>query len=369
MSLRYNIRLAQSEDSPALLRLINETPQEGSIRLNFERQPDFFHATGVTANEPEVWLMEDIHNSRLVASFSIGKREVYVNGKKRLTRYGNDLRIHQNYKGGRTLFRLFKKYKELMQDEWMQTVILDENKASVDTVGSGRLSLPTYHEAGQFITHMVALNTSNPSSCNQVRRATLDDIDDMQNFFDDYAKKKEFYPCYNFKKIGTGDAYYRNLNISDYFLYYNNHELSGVVGTWNQKEFKQTRFLSYHGSMKFLRHVNNLSSKIFGGLNLPSAGSLANYVSLHSILIKDNQPEVLRHILSSILSEYKNSPYDALIIGFDKCDPLHEALRGFKSHTLISNHYLASYGEIPNYLKQHAEQNEAPLFYLEPSRL
>jgi hypothetical protein len=369
MSLRYNIRLAQPEDSSALLRLINETPQEGSISLNFERQPDFFHATGVTTSEPEVWLMEDLHNSKLVASFSIGKREVYVNGKKRLTRYGNDLRIHQDYKGGRTLFRLFKKYKELMQDEWMQTVILDENKASVDTVGSGRLSLPTYHNAGQFITHMVALNKSYSPSCKQVRRATVDNIDEIQRFFDQHAKHKEFYPCYNFKKIGSKDAYYRNLNISDYFLYYNNQELIGVVGTWNQKEFKQTRFLSYHGSMKILRHINNIMSTFLGGLNLPPAGSLANYISLHSTLIKDNQPDILKKILTHILFEYKDSVYDALIIGFDKRDPLHNALQGFKSHTLTSNHYLASYGDKPEYLNLQAEQNAPALFYLEPSRL
>lgn len=369
MSLRFTIRLAQAEDSAALLKLINETPQEGSISLNFERQPDFFHATGVTTSDPEVWLMEDLHYGRLVASFSIGKRLVYVNGKKRLTRYGNDLRIHQDYKGGRTLFRLFKKYKELMQDEWMQTVILDENKASIDTVGSGRLLLPTYHPAGQFITHMVALNKSYSSPCDQVRRATSEDINEIQDFFDQHAKQKEFYPCYDFKKIGSKDAYYRNLNINDYYLYYSNQELSGVVGTWNQKEFKQTRFLSYHGSMKLLRHMSNLSSKIWGGLNLPSAGTLANYISLHSVLIKENQPKILNNILSNILFDYKNSTFDALIIGFDKRDPLHQALKDFKSHTLTSNHYLASYGDKPEYLEHQANQDFSSLFYLEPSRL
>jgi hypothetical protein len=369
MSLRYNIRLAQAEDSAALLQLINDTPQEGNISLNFERHPNFFHATGITTSEPEVWLMEDLHNSRLVASFSIGKREVYVNEKKRLTRYGNDLRIHQDYKGGRTLFRLFKKYKELMQDEWMQTVILDENKASIETVGSGRLSLPTYHLAGQFVTHMVALNKSYSPPCKQVRRATVNDVDDIQGFFDQHAKQKEFYPCYDFKKIGSKDPYYRNLDINDYFLYYNNETLIGVVGTWNQKDFKQTRFLSYHGKMKFLRLINNITRKFLGGLNLPAAGLLANYMSLHSVLLKDNQPEILEKILSRILCEYKDSENDALIVGFDKRDPLHKALKNLKSHTITSNHYLASYGDKPEYLKHQSEQDSPTLFYLEPSRL
>ena len=369
MSLRYCIRLAEPEDSSALLTLINETPQQGSIKLNFERQPNFFHATNVVTHAPEVWLMEDKQKNRLVASFSIGKREVYVQGQKRLTRYGNDLRIHNEYKGGRTLYRLFKKYKELMQDEWMQTVILDENKASIDTVSSGRLSLPTYHSAGQFITHMVALNKAYSETNESVRRATSDDVNSIQAFFDLHGKEKEFYPCYDFSKIGSDDPYYRDLIISDYFLYFQDNELVGVVGSWNQKPFKQTRFLSYHGSMKLLRHINNISSKFLGGMKLPAAGELANYISLHSILIKDNQPDILKELLLKILSEYKNSTFDALIIGFDKRDPLHHALADLKTHTLVSNHYLASYGDVPDYLDHQSESSNENLFYSEPSRL
>lgn len=369
MSLRYSIRRALPADSNALLDLFNKTPQEGGIRLNFERQPNFFHATGVSTSHAEIWVMEDLHKQQLVASFSIGKREVYVNGKIRFTRYGSDLRIHPDYTGGRTLYRLFKKYKELMQDEWMQTVILDENKASIDTVSSGRLMLPTYYKTGQFITHMVALNSSYPKNKQRVRRATPDDISTIQNFFNTYAKEKEFYPHYDFSKIGSDDPYYRNIQLRDFFLQFDKSELVGVVGCWNQKEFKQTRFLSYHGQMKFLRHINNLSSKLFGGLHLPKPGTIANYLNLHSILIKNNQPHILNNILLNILSEYKKSSFDAVILGFEKRDPLHFALSKIKSHTLISNLYIASYSEKPEYLKRQEKQDATSLFYLEPSRL
>lgn len=369
MSLRYSIRRALPSDSDALLDLFNKTPQEGSIRLNFERQPNFFHATGVSTSHAEIWVMEDLHEQQLIASFSIGKREVYVNGKIRLTRYGSDLRIHPDYTGGRTLFRLFKKYKELMQDEWMQTVILDENKASINTVGSGRLMLPTYYQTGQFITHMIALNASYPKNTQHVRRANASDIETLQTFFNTHAKEKEFYPHYDFSMIGSDDSYYRGIKLEDFFLQFDKNDLIGVVGCWNQKSFKQTRFLSYHGPMKFLRHINNLSSKLFGGLHLPNPGKIANYINLHAVLIKGNQPETLNNILLNIFSEYKNSSYDAVIVGFESRDPLHRALEKIKSHTLISNLYIASYGEKPEYLKNNEQQDSASLFYLEPSRL
>ncbi len=366
MSARFNIRRAEQSDSQALLTLINDTPQPGSVSLNFERSPNFFHSTETTTSEPEVWLMEDHHEQRLAASFSIGKRYVFVNGEKKLTRYGNDLRIHDAYKGGRTLFRLFKKYRELMQDDWMQTVILEENKASINTVGSGRISLPNYHEAGKLVTHMIALNQKIVPAKHEIRRATSSDISCIQDFFDKNAKKKQFYPCYDFSKIDSGNSYYRNLNISSYYLCIEGNELVAVAGVWDQKEFKQTRFLSYHGNMRLLRHINNIRSKLFGGLNLPAPGCVGNYISMHCVLCKDNSPKLLKSLVSKIMLDYKNSSYDALILGFDKKDILHQGVNKLKRHSLVSNHYLASYGEQPDIMN---DISAPPLMYLEPCRL
>ena len=366
MTQRFKIRRALDEDSDALIALINDTPQQGSISLNFERSPNFFHATKTTTSQPEVWLMEDTHAQRLAASFSIGKRYVYINGEKTLTRYGNDLRIHQDYKGGRTLFRLFKKYRELMQDEWMQTVILEENKASIDTVGSGRLSLPNYHQAGKLVTYMIALNQRASSPTHKIRKATHSDVTLLQEFFDHHAKKKQFYPCYDFNEINNDNPYYRNLDLSNYYLCFNGKELVGIAGTWDQKSFKQTRFLAYHGNMKLLRHINNITSKIFGGLNLPTPGNLGNYISMHSVLCKDNNPAILRSLVSQTINDHRNLNYDALIIGLDQKDALHKGLIKFKHHSIISNHYLASYGEQPDILNKPSSPS---LMYREPCRL
>jgi len=365
MSPRFEIRPAEANDSSALISLIDQTPQEGQVHLNFERNPDFFHATGVTTTEPDVWVMIDHQNAILLASFSIGKREVYVDGRKRITRYGNDLRIHQDYRGGRTLIRLFKKYHQLMQDEWMQTVILDDNKTSINAIGSGRLSLPTYHQAGQFLTHMVDMKKKQYKPVMlSVRRAKEEDKPQMQAFFNLNAPLKEFYPCYDFSQVGTSSSYYRGIKIEDYYLAYDDDGLVGMCGVWDQKAYKQTRFVSYQGKMKTLRHLNNLKSKLFGGLQLPKPGECANYLSMHSIVCDDNKVDIFKDLLNTILKHYHNSKYEALIFGFDKRDPLHQASDGLKAYQLLSNHYLASYQNNPT---EALDKNR--LFYLEPTRL
>ncbi len=365
MNSPYEIRQSRPEDSPALLNLINQTPQEGQVHLNFERQPNFFHATQVTTTQPDVWVMIDPKSNAVVASFSIGKREVYVGGKKRLTRYGSDLRIHQEYRGGRNLVRVFKKHRELMRDEWMQTVILADNNKSKNTVASGRLSLPTYYEFGQFRTHMIDLQKKQYKtvSC-LVRHASNEDKYIMQEFFDKNAPLKNFYPCYDFAKIGTSDNYYRDISIEDFFLAFRGEQLIGICGVWNQKAFKQTRFVSYQGKMKLLRYINNIKNSLLGGLQLPMPGSLANYLGVHSVLCTGNDASTFKDLLNFILKTFHGSQYEALILGFDVRDPLHQAVAGLKSYQLLSNHYLVSYDSNPT-----EEVDSQRLFYLEPTRL
>lgn len=365
MNSSYEIRLSRPEDSPALLNLINQTPQEGQVHLNFEREPNFFHATQITTIQPDVWVMIDNKSNALVASFSIGKREVYVGGKKRLTRYGNDLRLHQDYRGGRNLVRVFKKHRELMRDEWMQTVILTDNNKSKNTVASGRLSLPTYYEFGQFRTHMIDLQKKQYKTVTcLVRHASNEDKYIMQEFFDQNAPLKNFYPCYDFAKIGTDDNYYRDINIEDFFLVFRGEALIGMCGVWDQKEFKQTRFVSYQGKMKLLRHINNIKNKLFGGLQLPKPGSLANYLGMHSVLCENNDVSIFKDLLNFILKTFHDCQYEALILGFDVRDPLHQAVVGLKTYQLLSNHYLVSYDSNPT-----EEVDSQRLFYLEPTRL
>jgi hypothetical protein len=366
MSQQLEIRPAEPRDSAGLLHLIDQTPQQGQVHLNFERNPDFFHATQVTTTEPDIWVMIDGETDTIIASFSIGKREVFVNGEKRMTRYGNDLRIHKDYRGGKTLPSLFKKYREVMQDEWMQVVILEENKASINSVANGRGSYPTFYQMGQFKTYMADLSKKQFKAVThtKVRRATEVDKPLMQSFFDKHAPMKEFYPCYDFSHIGTDSTYYRGITIEDFFLAFRGDQLVGLCGVWDQKAFKQTRFVSYEGKMKVLRHVNNFKSKLLGGLQLPNPGNLASYLSVHSVVCENNDVAVFQDLLSTVLQAYYKGSYEALILGFDVRDPLHQACKSLKGYELLSNHYLASYAENPA-----DSLNKQSLFHLEPTRL
>jgi len=366
MSQRFVIRPTQESDAPGLSELLSDTPQEGSILLNFEREPNYFYATDVGTTTRDLWVMEDTENNRVMGAFSVGSRDVFVNGERKAIRYGSDLRIHRDYQGGRTLLRFLKAVPGIINDEYYQTVILEENQASLKTVGGNRLKVqPTYHPFRRHRTNMIELNRRDKHKVSlNVRRATQNDIAQMQAFFDANAGTKQFYPCYDFSKVGSADTYYRDIKLEDFFLAFDGDELVGMTGLWDQKKFKQTRIAGYAPAIGYVRPLYNLYTKIFGGLSLPPAGSLTSYIYLHCNVFKDNRSDIFADLLTTVRAELRNSQYDALVVGFDTEDPLQKVTDKYKKVELFSLHFLSGYCEDPG-----PSLNKDGLMYLETARL
>ncbi|MCD8522389.1 MAG: hypothetical protein LRY72_09030 [Saccharospirillaceae bacterium] len=339
----YCIRPASTEDSPALLRLLAATAQQGSIRLTFERHPDYFYAAAVSNEQPDIWVMEKPGHG-IIATFSIGQRRVFINGQPTTVRYGSDLRIHPDFQGGRTLYRLFGTYRQQMQHEWMQTVILDENRASLSTVGSGRNSLPHYLPAGMFTTCLISLRRKKTIANDPlIHPAGTDDIEEMQAFFDREAASKQFYPCYDFSRIGSDDPYYRNIKICDFFILREQGEITALAGLWDQKDFKQTRISGYTPLLRHVRLLYNSLTRLTGHLALPAINSLNHYLMLHSVVVKQNDPQRFARLLKTIRKAAQERNAQALACGFDNRDPLLQVARSYRGHALKSRNFIATY--------------------------
>ena len=364
---KYEMREAVEADNDLLNQLIAETPQSDEIVINFERLPCFFDGTRVTTKQNDVWVYKDIGKERLIGVFSLGFREIYVNGQKRSIRYANDLRIHPDYRGSRSLLTIFKKTREILSDnEWMQTIILAENQQSLSTVSSGRAGLPTYYPYGEIKTHLISSSKPRPllNSSFFIRHATSSDIECMQKFFNEEAPKKQFYPHYEFTDVLAGDSYYKDISLEDYFLAFDGDELVGISGVWNQKSFKQTRFVQYRGKMRWLRHLYNSYSHMAGGVVLPKEGSALNFVYLHSTLTKDNRMDVFEALFARIYQYCNQHGVFAIVGGFSTDDTLAGVFNFYKSKVMLSRQYLISYDGDPR-----STLDQASLPYVDVARL
>lgn len=335
-------QIAGAADGDDILQLFRDTPQRGRVVLNFEREPDYFRGGSVICEKPEAYIARDT-NGKLLMLYGIGSRTMYVNGQPRTVRYAHDLRIAEHARGGRLILRMAKYVGGMIAPEdLVQTVILSENTESMNSVASGRAGLPTYYPCGDIETSLLFRVPAVKGISLTLRPATLDDLPSMQQFHDQYAPRRQFYPRYQFSGLIDGSPYFNGLKVDDYWLALDGEQIVGMAALWDQKPFKQTRVVSYPAGLAWLRYFWNLWAHLAGGLHLPPAGGMIRYLMLHSVLIRDEDPQVLR----ALLARMSHSAADrgaAISAGFFIDDPLRAAVQGCRRQTMLSHHFLIGY--------------------------
>lgn len=357
MSKQWLVREAEAKDDRAIRELLKDTAQDGLIKLGFEREPSYFNAISVSYCKPEIYVYEDLTKSRVVGMFSAGQRELYINGKPQLVRYTADLRVHPEYQGTRVMFRMVKQLKSILGDDgWAHTVILSDNQKSLDTVSKARGGMPQYFHQCTFHTYTIPQQRklSMRAGKTQTRPANYNDIPAMQVFFDEQAPKKQFFPCYDFSKLNDCD-FYQGISISNFHLAFSDRKVIGILGLWNQENFKQTRVIDYKSS--FIRYINNI---LLRGIKLPKKGGSINYNYVHSLLLENNSSFIFKALLHSACQT--KTP---MVIGLDSTDPLNNTLKPLRKHTLKSEHFLTTYADRPPALCG----TEFPYTYPEIARL
>ncbi len=369
-SLRFQIMLAQPEDNKGICGLIR-IPFAGDISLAMEREPDYFLGARIQYEQPETYVCRDRSNNRMAACFSVGKRNVFLNGRKTSLRYHSDLRIDPDYQKTFVLFDICSYFKEhiVLLEGFSQTIVFSDNhimNALIHLKGRERLRsvVPFYIPHGRYITHTVSLRKRrNPkSSLYHIRQARKEDVSMMQDFFDQEAGSKQFYPCYDFSKVQSD--YYHGLMVQDYFLAFEGEQLVGLTGIWDQQCFKQTRVAGYSNRLKILKPWINALGFLRSGFLLPDEGEKLNYVTLHTIVVKNNSSDILAGLCESIYARYREQNYQYMLCGLDEQDPLNEVFRkGYEERKLVGTHYLVSYDE------ECLNKLNPALFYLEAARI
>lgn len=353
---------ATPADSADILSLFRSTPQRGRVVLNFEREPDYFRGGHVICEDPETHIARE-ENGTLVMLYGLGWRTLYINGSARAVRYAHDLRLAEQARGGRMILRMARYVADMIgPEDLMQTVILNENSESLNSVASGRAGLPTYYPCGDIETSLIFRIRSPRISDLALRRASVADLQKMQQFHDRYAPLRQFYPRYEFSRVLDGHPYFHGLALQDYWLAFRGDELVGMAALWDQKSFKQTRVIAYPAGLSGLRHLWNLWARIFGGLHLPPAGGTMRYLMLHSVLVRDDDPSVLRALLAE-MSSCAASRQAAISAGFFLDDPLRQAVQRCRRQILRSRHYLIGYHNDPR------QQLDGRPGYIELARL
>jgi len=339
--------IGAAADNVALQRLF-ATPQPSSgIQIAFERAPDYFASAAVMYQQSHLLLIRHKAQQKLAAAVNMGQRQSYINGQQTLLRYGADMRIAPEFRGGRVLAYVNRAVKETVRDGWYLTVILQDNQRSQQSLEGGRAGLPFYRHLGDITTYSVTrslLRGTQPAHLT-IRTAARADIATMNAWVQQMAGHYQFLPCYDFNSLLTQNAFYHGLQLSDFLLLERDGQLAGLVGLWDQHQLKQARVVCYNLALRLVRPLYNLWSRLVGGLILPPVGQHFSYLSLHSPLTHPDDTEGFAWLLNAALRQAHQRGFNGMALTLADNDPRQQAMPHFKSITIKAKQYSVAYNE------------------------
>ncbi len=344
-------------------------PVSGNIALSLEREPNYFAGVQIQCEEPEVFVAFDSGTNLIWAVFNIGRRRVWYENKVVYVRYLSDLRIHPAKQKGSLLLRISSHFCKLCAQEELpaQTIVFEDNEKMLHVIEKlkqmkGSSNLPLYHFAGKLITHLFRVKSRNfDKGTYEIRRAKASDIQSMQSFFDSESSKINYSPYYDFTSLGT--PYYQGLQIEDYFLAFQNGQIAGMCGVWDQISIKQTRIVSYSKLYRMMKPVYNLLAPLTGWSKLPMEGSILHTLNLHCICVSNRNPKIFQSLMWHISGVYTNAKFDSMLCSLSEEDPLIRVFDAVKCRRIKGNYYLVNDG------RDIQDSLQNPLFYIESARI
>ncbi len=337
------VRQAGPADHAALEDLFRATSMGSRIRLNIERDPDYFAGAQVQAEELCVWGAFE-EQGRAVGLLSAGKRRVWIGGEVDL-RYLCDLRIHRDWQRSTLLARGFRLLKRevFAPGEWAQTLVLEDNVRAIELLSSRRAGLPEYRPAGIYVTWLLPSQAIAADPSWVVRRARSADSGELQRLLDSAARRRSFAPLVKLADLG-GPAW-RDIAIEDFLVAEKDGRIAGMMGLWDQTAFQRLRIAGYSRAVSLLRPLWNAGTGVSGGVPLPKPGDTLPLRKATAVACENDDPEILRSLLSHAL---KNNDGKLLLLGMSAADPLAAAMQGLRGRQDRGRHFLVGWeGEPP----------------------
>lgn len=349
--MTITVRLGTPADNPKIHDLISKITMPGPAEMCFQRQPDFFIGAKVIGDEFVLAVADDSERPEVLAGLTvISGRDLYISGQKRRVYYSGDTRVDPYYRRRGIASQMFVAQKEYRSTtDLLQGIVIKDNVAPLEAAKNAADGvLFDYWVSHTIETSFIFTRKIKPRipAGVEIRAATAADVPAMQAFFDREAPRRNGYPCYEFAKVLANDPYYAGISIGDYALAFKGGQLIGILGSWNQKAYKQTRVMGFKAPIGLIRPLYNLYASIAGGFRLPPVGGVLNYLTLHTTLVANDDKDVFRALIDWIMAN-QGQKYDALACGITHGDPLVEVPRGYKRQKLFSSHFWLSYGDDP----------------------
>jgi hypothetical protein len=306
------IVLDKSEER-SISRFYEDLPTLGDFYFSISREPDFFEAIEVEGNDPEVFVMRRICSREIIGAIITSERECFINAKETSLGYISSLRLAQQYRN--RLLGFYAKAFYCHQFERgrrisLMTIFEDNSVAKINLL-SGKGMLPSMKDLGQIHTlifkPVIRNEKEKKLTETEIRSANFEDIPMITDFLTKTGKDKTFFPVYRENHFNSDHGVLKNLKMKDIALAFYNGELSGVMGLWDQNEFRRWKIYDYSFRLKLLKPLINTHSWLMKKPLLPPSNKPFDYRNMALVCIRNNDHKVFNRLLQYHMNNLSKS--------------------------------------------------------------
>ncbi len=319
-----------SRSAAARLNTINRAcPIEADFTLLFERGTDFFRWPDVAFDHYQY--LGAFCGDVLVGYLMVGWFTGWVEEAFVTCGYLGDARVLPEYRGHRTTEQLMYAIEQFVPSDARlgYSLVKKGNQPAESLAVSTNSAIYESHPLTDFVAvNIPLLHPLHMPSQISVRAACLEDFPAMAALFSRVNAGKLFAPPMTEARLRADLE--KLPHLSDYRVAERNGKLAGMLAACDLSPFHSTHILKYSTGAKVMRMAYNLIAGFNpGSVRLPSAGGELCTLTLSRVGIEDNDPNILRAMLSHLIRENLGKGYHLLTLGFAAEDPLIQAVHGF----------------------------------------
>lgn len=346
---KYLFDIAKKSDDSDLREILKNTRMEGDISLTFETEPSFFKAISILGEKQTVLSIRDLEKNKIIGFLIRSTKNVFINEKVEKVGYLSSIRLLKKYRGGRLLIKGNQELKKLLESSSEKinfTTIIKNNIYAQKVISKSRAGLPKYTEIG--INKTFAIKPSRRTRYKNSNKIMIQkgiegfSIKKVTDFINENGKKKNLFPVFTEELIEKGSL--NNFRVEDLYIAHKKDKILGVLGCWDQSNFKKTIVRGLSKKYKLIRFINNyFLTHIIDTPTISNINQEINAFYLNFIVIKENNNDVFSCLIDTISKDYAKKNYNYFLIGLDEKDPLCKSLKKFRSFTYDAIVYLVDY--------------------------
>jgi len=317
----FSYGIARPDEEAQLRALMARNPVPGAIQVTYAREPDYMLGCGIMGDRVQVGVCRK-NDNEVVGIAQRSSRMMYYNGHLERVGYLSQLRLDKEYWGQgltREGFRYGQKLHAEGDVRGYITTIIELNERARAILETPRDPFPHYHDIGRVYT--LALMVRQPKKLSHdIDLSYGGNLEEIVEFLNHEGCRRQFFYHYNIDDFSNGRL--QGFHLDDLAVARRKGEIIGVLGYWNQSDFKQSIISNYSLALKLAKPFYNLYLRAIGGKPLPQAGQKLEHSYATLCCIKDDEPQVFEALLNAVYAIAYERGDAYLMIGIHEKDPL-----------------------------------------------